>query len=246
MRNSVRTLIIGSLLLFGVGLVTAGGDDPARDVVEKSIAAIGGEAKLAKYNAMTFTKTGTYYGMGDGLEFKGNYAVQWPGQFRMEIENVFTIVFDGDKGWIKGDGEVKEMSAEQLAVQKHDHRVGWMSSLLPLRDKAFALKALPDAKVDAMETRVVQASRKDYPDVTLYFDKATNYLVRLTYKTKSAEQNFKEVAMENNLSDYKEVDGVKVAHKMVLKRDGARFVESTVTSMKMEGKLDAKTFAMPK
>ncbi len=245
MRTRVRNLTALSLFLASVGLAF-GGEDDARAIVEKSIKALGGETNLAKHNALTIEESGTYYGMGNGLPYTSELKVQWPGQFRMDIKNVFTIVLNDDKGWIAAGGDVKEMTGDQLATQRHDHKAGYMATLVPLKDKAFTLKTLADAKVDKADCKVVQASRKDYPEVTLSFDKATHYLVRVAYKTKSAEQEFKEVSMETTYSKYKEVDGVQTPHKMAMKRDGEIFVESEITSLKAEGKLDAKVFAMPK
>ncbi len=241
----MRKLCSIVLVLACVNLVRAGEDD-ARGIVNKAIEAIGGEAKLAKHNAVTFKEKGTYYGMGEGFPFIGIYAVQWPSQFRMEIEGVFTIVLDGDKGWVMSGGDTKEMSKEQITTQLNDHRAAWMSTLLPLKDKAFTLKTLKDAKVGKHETRVVEAKRKDFPMMKFYFDKASNLLVKMEHKTKAAEMEFKEVTADTVFSDYRVVDGVKVAHKMVMHRDGKLFVEAEVTEMNAAGKLDAKMFAMPK
>ena len=245
MRRLLSVLIGASLLLASASFVWPGEEKDARGVIEKAIKAVGGEKALAKHNAITFKESGTYYGMGNGLPYTGNYAIQWPGQFRMEIVDVFTIVLDGDKGWIKMMGEVKEMSKEQLATHKHDHRAGYMSTLLPLRDKAVTLKLLKEAKVDKHDTQVVQASRKDWPEMKLYFDKTSNLLVKIEYKTKSAEMGFKEVSMDTIYSEYKEVAGARIPHKMVMHRDGKVFVEAEVTEMNAVGKLDAKTFARP-
>lgn len=241
----MRKLCSIALVLACVNLATAGEDD-ARGIIDKAIQAIGGEAKLAKHNAVTFKEKGTYYGMGEGYPFTGIYAIQWPGQFRMEIEGIFTIVLDGDKGWVMSGGETKEMSKEQLVTQINDHRAAWMSTLLPLKDKAFTLKTLKDAKVGKQETRVVEATRKDFPAMKLFFDKTSNLLVKIEYKTKAAEMEFKEVTMETVYSDYRAVDGAKFPHKMVMNRDGKVFVEAEVTEMTAAGKLDAKMFAMPK
>jgi hypothetical protein len=245
MRNLRQPTFVGAVVMACVGLAWAGEDD-ARAIVRQSIDAIGGEASLAKHKAQTFTEKGTYYGAGEGLPFTGHYAVQWPDKFRMEIEGVFTVVLSGDKGWLKMGDDVKEMNDEQLATQRHDHKAGWMSSLLPLLDKAFTLKTLPEAKVGDRPVRVVAASRKEYPDVTFSFDKTTHYLVKMEYRTKAAELGYKEVTATNVFDDYKVVDGVKVPHKMEMRRDGKIFVESEVVTLKAEGKLDAATFAMPK
>ncbi len=241
----MRKLLSALMFLVCVNLVAAGEGDP-RAIVNKAIAAIGGEAKLAKHNAVNFVEKGTYYGMGDGLPFNGIYAIQWPNQLRMEIEGAFLIVLDGDKGWISSGGEAKEMSKEQLATQRHDHRAAWMSTLLPLKDKAFTLKILEDAKVGTHDTRVIEATRKDFPAMKLYFDKKSNLLVKTEHKTKAAELEFKDVTTDTLYSDYRDVDGVKVPFKMVMNRDGKIFVEAEVTEMKAVGNHDAKVFEMPK
>src|SRR2546427_242862 len=103
MRRVISTLAIGSLLLTLSGPVFSGGDD-GRAIVTRAIQAAGGEAKLAKFQAFTWKEKGTYYGMGEGLPYTGVYAINRPSQFRMEIEGVFIVVVNGDKGWVQAGG----------------------------------------------------------------------------------------------------------------------------------------------
>src|SRR5262249_6555727 len=79
----------GLLLLTGVGRAD---DNECRAIIDKSIKAVGGSERLAKYKAQTWKEKGTFYGEGAAQPYTGNYAVQWPDQFRMEIEGVFTLV----------------------------------------------------------------------------------------------------------------------------------------------------------
>jgi hypothetical protein len=245
MRKIVSASIVVALALSSVNLVWPGEAKDGRAVIEKAIKAAGGEANLAKIKAATWKQKGTYYGMGEGLPYTGEYAAQWPGQFRMEIENAFINVFNKDKGWTLAGGEVKEMSKEQLAVQQHDGKVSWMNTLLPLMDKAFEFKSMGEAKVGKEPALVVKVSRKDYPTVTMYFDKKTHLLVKSEYTTKAADLEFKEVKMEANYSDHKDVNGIKMPHKTVLHRDGKIFVEAENTEIKALGKLDDKVFGRP-
>jgi outer membrane lipoprotein-sorting protein len=238
--------LAATAILTLVSVAFPGDGDDGRAIVLNSIKAIGGAEKLAKHQAVTFTEKGTYYGMGEALPYTGKHAMQYPGQFRMEIKDVFTLVLNGDKGWTSAMGEVKEMSKQELATQIHDHKAGWIMSLAPLADKAFTIKKLPDAKVDGKTANVVQVSRKDYPEVKLYFDAKSNLLVKSEFKTKSADMGFKDVTMEGYYSDYRVVDGINTPFKNLMKRDGQVFVDSEITSLKAEGRLDAKVFAMPK
>jgi hypothetical protein len=233
-----------AVMLLATGLVRSD-DDSARSLVDKAIEAAGGAKNLAKHNAAVFTEKGTYYGMGDGLPFIGKYSIQRPKQFRMEIAEVFTVVLNGDKGWMKSQGNTKELNKEELEQQQTEARAGAIGSLLPLRNKKFNLKKLDDAKVNGKSAAAILVSRKGYPEVKLYFDKKTGLLVKGEHKTKSSEEEFKVVNQETYLSDYREVDGAKIAHKIVIKRDGKNYVEAEITEYEAKGKLDASVFAQP-
>ena len=243
MRKIAVALIIGIALCIGAGGGQSGDADPARAIVYRAIKAEGGEANLAKQKASTWKEKGTYYGMGDGLPFTGIYAIQWPDQFRMEIEGFFVLVLNGDKGWTTMGGETKEMSKDELALQRFNHKAGWLNTLLPLKDKAFQLKLVGDAKVGDEPAQVVQVTRKDYPEVKLYFAKKSGLLVKSEFRTKDEAQ--KDIVSASYFSDHRDVDGAKVPHKVVMKRDGKLFVEAEVSEMKAVGKLDAKVFAKP-
>ena len=245
MRRAISATLGIALILAAVGFVRPGEPKDARAIVGKAIQAMGGEAKLAKQKAFTWKDKGTYYGMGDGQPYSGEFAVQWPGQFRMEIEGVFTIVLNGDKGWVKAGGVVNDLPKDQFDSQLLEQRARIITSLLPLKDKAFQLKTLADAKVGKDSAQVVQVSRKDYPETKLFFSKKTGLLVKSEFRTKAAEQEFKEVNQEAYYSDYRDVDGVKRPHKIVVKRDGKLFVESATVEMKASDKLDDKVFGRP-
>jgi hypothetical protein len=232
------------VMLLATGLVWSD-DESARSLVDKAIQAAGGAKNLAKHKAFTFSEKGTYYGMGDGLPFEGKYAVQRPKQFRMVIKDVFTIVLNGDKGWVKSPNDTKEMNEDELQQQQIEARAGWITTLLPLKDKAFNLKKLEDVEVDGKAAAGVLVSRKGYPDVKIYFDKKSGLVVKSAHQAKSSEENFKEVNQETYLSDYREVAGAQVAHKIVIKRDGKNYVEGEISGYEAKGKLDDTVFAQP-
>jgi hypothetical protein len=233
-----------AIVLVSVGIVWPGEGNDGRAIVEKAIKAAGGEANLAKHNSVTTKQKGTYYGMGDGLPYTAVSMEQWPDKTRMEVEGVFTVVFNGDKGWTHSNGETTEMGKDEVALQLHNHRANWISTLLPLKERAFQLKTMGEAKVGDQAARIVQVTRKDYPEVKLFFAKDTGLLVKTEYRTKAAEQEFKEVTQTVNYSDYRDVDGAKVPFKIAIKRDGKIYVEAEVTELKT-GKLDAKLFGKP-
>jgi hypothetical protein len=241
-----------AMALVGCGVLLlaapARADDAAdvKAIVDKAIKAHGGEEKLSKIKAETFTAKGTYYGMGDGLPFTGHFAVQWPGRFRMEIEGAFILVVDGDNGWTKsGTGDVAEMNKDEMAFQKESLYAQGVERLLVLKEKDFTFAPLEAIKVDGKATVGVKVSRKGHEDIKLYFDKETNLLVKVERRVKASEQGYKEVNQETFFKDWKDVDGIKVVQKVVDKRDGKLYVEEEVSDVKYLEKVEPKLFSKP-
>src|SRR5206468_52714 len=108
------------LLLVAVATAKADQNADARATIDKAMKAMGGEEKLVANKAMTWKEKGTYYGMGAGLPYTGEFSVQWPDRYRMTIQGVFTIVLNGDKGWSEMGGTSQPIEGEQLKTQLED------------------------------------------------------------------------------------------------------------------------------
>ncbi len=201
-----------------------------KKVIDKAIKAAGGEEKLAKYKAETFKGKGKFYGMGDGVDYTGDWAIQRPDKMRVEIKSgdfTFTRVVNGGKVWVKlGDSAMQVEDKDQIAEAKENMYAEWVSSLVPLvKEKGFTLAALGDAKVDGKAAVGVRVSSKGHRDVNLFFDKDKGLLVKAEYVVKDPMAGDKEQTQETLLSNYKEVSGVQKPMKVVINRDGKKYVE---------------------
>jgi outer membrane lipoprotein-sorting protein len=229
-----------------LGLAGAGraDDKDCRAIIDKAIQAVGGKAQLAKHKAQTWTEKGTFYGEGAAQPYTGKYSIQWPNQFRMEIEGVFTLVLDGDKGWFTMGGNTQEMNKEQLTQQKESQHAGWVTTLLPLSDKAFQLSPLGESKVGDRPVVGIKVAHKGHNDVNLFFDKENGLLRRSEFRYKDWMTG-NERQMVSTYEGYKEFSGLKFPTKIDMKRDGNKFVEAEVEAFKPVEKLDASVFAKP-
>jgi hypothetical protein len=54
-----------------------------------------------------------------------------------------------------------------------------------------------------------------------------------------------EYTQETTFADYKDLDGIKKATKIVSKRDGEKFRDEEITEFKVLDKVDPKTFTEP-
>lgn len=235
---------LGVSLLVAVAAPSQGDEKDCRAIIDKAIRAVGGEEQLAKYKAQTFKEKGSFYGEGAAQPYTGKYAVQWPNQFRMEIEGAFTLVLDGDKGWFSMGGNTQEMTKEQLAQQQESQYAGWVATLRPLKETGFHLSPLGESKVGDRAVVGVKVTHKGHNDVKLFFDKEHGLLLRYEYRHKDARTG-KDAEMVSTFENYKEFSGLKFPTKMDIKRDGDKFVEADIEDVKFQEKLDPGVFAKP-
>lgn len=87
----------------------------------------------------------------------------------------------------------------------------WVWTLAPLLDKDSTLAALPDVKVDDRACVGLRLSRRDRPDIDLYFDAETSLLARIDWRK-----------YQIHFSEWKELDGFKYpAQAFVRNADGS-------------------------
>jgi hypothetical protein len=243
--------LAASLMLVG-GAARADEQADARGIIDKAIKAAGGEENLAKYKAETFKGKGKYYGMGAGMDYTGDWAVQHPDKIRMQIEVAvgdmnftFVRVVNGDKVWRKtGDNTEEVDDKDQINEAKEAGYVGSVTDLVPLKDKGFQFAALGESEVDGAKAVGIKVSHKGHRDVELYFDKAKGLLVKSATTVKD-DMTGQEARQEVFVSNYKEVSGVQRPMKIVINRDGKSFVDVEVTEMQLHEKLDDAVFGKP-
>jgi len=225
--------------------------EDARAIITKAIKAQGGEEKLAKIKAGKSKFKGTLQADGAAISFTGEEMFNLPSQTKVTMtiktapqNRSLVEVFDGDKGWIKVDGQVKDAGADDVARMKQQAYINRIILLAPLlKEKEFEMSTTKETKVNNRALVGVTVASKDQKDVTLYFDKETGLLSRLKYLTK--DNRGREVTQEDEFSDYEEIGGVKVPKKTVAIQDGKKLMEVEVTQAEFPESIPAKEFSKP-
>jgi outer membrane lipoprotein-sorting protein len=246
-------LAVVVLPLAVVGAARADEQAATRAVIEKAIQARGGEEKLAQMKAMTFKSKGKFYGMGEGTDYTGKWAIQPPDKFRFQINSeangmkfTFLFVFDGKQGWMKINEDTTELDQDAVAEAQEDLHAGRVETLVPLlTDKRFELSSLGKGKVGDHEAVGVRVVHKGHRDIKLFFDEKTGLLLKNERMIKDQMLGGKQRTQETLHSDYKDVNGLKQPMKLVIKRDGEKHVEGELTDFRTEAKMDDAVFGKP-
>jgi hypothetical protein len=249
--------LFGVVLATGLVLSIRGGvqaaDPDAKAVLDKAIAAAGGESKLSALESKaieTKAKGSLSYGGADG-DFHTRSVTQGINRFRQEFDGDIAgnqikgvTVVDGDKGWRNFAGQSGKLEDDQLAAQKRSTYLSLApATLLPLKGKDFTIESAKEDKVDNKPAVVLKIDGPDKKSFQLWFDKETGLPVKLVAKVSGFQGE--EFTQETTYSKYKDFDGVKRATKIDTKHNGEKFINIEITDVKPLDKVDPKTFAEP-
>jgi hypothetical protein len=244
------TGVVTLALLLSPALAAAEEDTAARALIDRAIAAAGGEAHLGRFKAAEWTCKGTAHASKE-LTFTDHCFAQWPEQFRNEsaVEGAGekferALILDRTRGWVKtGRSAVALNDVARDELRDKVHLLCLSATLLPLKEKGVTLKPLDEIKIDGRTAAGVAARCVGRPDLSLYFDKEKGLLLKCERGV--TDPLLGKVTEETFFSDYREVDGVQVARKVSVKRGGKPFLDWTVSDFRVRTKLDRGLFAAP-
>ncbi|HMC63725.1 MAG TPA: hypothetical protein VKI65_02190 [Gemmataceae bacterium] len=246
-RFLIPALAVG--FAFGVVQRAPAADEP-KDIIAKAIKAYGGEEKLSKLRAGQSKSKGKIELFG-GISFTQETYYQLPGKFK-EVTNIEVMgnqatiitVYNGKEGWLSAMGNTQELDGKLLEEVKEGIHLSRIARLVTLKEKEFELSPLGDAKVNGKEAVGVKVASKGHRDANLFFDKKTNLLAKVERRGVDP-QSGKEFNEERIMSDYRPVSGIQSPKKIVINRDGKKFMEIDVEEVKILDKIDDSEFAKP-
>jgi hypothetical protein len=246
----MASMVVGCLLAAGG---VARGEDTVAAVLDRAIKAHGGAEKLAPKAAVR-TKTKGTIELAGGLPYTEEVTIQGQDQLKsvvtVEIMGqsvAVTTIFNRDKGWINAQGQTKDMDEKLLAEIKealYGMHLARFTALKDNKDKVFDVSLVGNDKVEGRDVVGIRVASKGHKDVNLYFDKKTGLLAKIT-RMALDPMTGQEVTEERIIQEYQDIDGLKVAKKVLVNRDGKKFVEAEVLEVKSLDKLDESEFAKP-
>lgn len=237
--------IAAALCLAAPSAVQADDRDQARTVIEKAIKAHGGTDALNKAQMRSRTGQGVV-SLGGEIRITTEETARFPDCCRMVLNpdrNRIILVLNGDKGWTQAVGMTQEMAKSEVKEKQEELYVWWLMNLTPLLKDDFQLKPLAGAKVNGKDASVVFVSRKNSPDVRLFFDNESGLLVKIARR---GTESGVPVGKEYLYSDHKEFDGVKMPTKEVIMLNGAvKLSEIKFNDYKVLSRVEDKLFEKP-
>jgi hypothetical protein len=246
----MRTLIPAVVVLVLSATLVQGQETP-QAVVQRAIAAHGGQERLARVRADRVRSRGTLFVGTSSVPFRSETTVQLPSQFKNVIQMTVgdktkTVVhlLDGDKAAIVIDGQPQPVSGPLLAQLRQTLQLNHLTRLVPLvSDPEFTLAWAGETTINGRPAVGVRVTRRSQRPVCLYFDKPSGLLVKAEQTVDGPAGG--EVKQEACYSGYRDLGGYRRPGKMTAYRDGHKVMEAELLEAEALGHIDAQEFTRP-
>jgi zinc protease len=225
-------------------LMGAIGGRAVGELISHAVQAKGGIEKLRSIQTVKAVATTFIDAPGGRIEVPTTTWIRYPDAFRIDAEmptGVVSQVLVGDKFWVKDARGTQEASAAVAGEVRGSVQRDGISLLRQLAETPPTMRRTTVA-VGGQQMPALVVGTPGAPLVTLIFDPADTLLARQRYIIDTAEGPR---GAEEVFSDYRDVDGLKVAFKAVLQREGAPRVERVLRSFEYNIPLDSSLFARP-
>ena len=215
-------------------------------LIEKAIEAKGGLEKLKAVKTLKAVAQSTFNSPQGPVTTETTTYIEYPDKFRVEarlpIGQVAQVYAGGDDAWVKDPN--KGLVVPPAAARK-DFRDSVQRDVLSLLLRANAGHVTlrlrePDQSPDAVKSiRAVDLSGVDLAPVTLFIDTTSGMVLKEEYKLPDGS------AAEEFFSDFRDVDGVKIAYRASLRRGGLQVSNRVVTDVRVNVPIDPSLFIKP-
>ncbi len=225
-------------------------EDQAQKIAEgnkilgKMLDAMGGKDLLSKSGDSKVTAELKIIPMGLTLTrisyTKGTTKVR----LEMKIMGTDTVIgYDGKTGWLKSPQSASAADLPEPVQQELKRSLTGNWGLMDPEKFGLTITFEGRKTIDGKECIVLKQTYQDGFVATLYVD-PTTYLL---YKTVSMALNdqAQNVEQENILTDYREVEGMKVPFAVKVIRGGKEYVDMTMSEYKFHLNLEDSLFERP-
>ena len=196
-------------------------------LLDEVIAAKGGLETLRSVRglkAMTLAGLTTPDGV---IEAETTTYLEYPNRVRVETmlpDGLLVQVYDGTQAWVRDPSGTHAVPEDAVRELQASLRRDTLAALLAAHDGRLRARLLPDVRGPAGATeRAIEISGTDLDPVVLYVDPETRLVARQTHAAGRGQP-----LVEERFSDYRDIDGVRIAFSAEVYRGGRQVLERRV------------------
>jgi hypothetical protein len=208
-------------------------------VLEAALKAAGGREKLSAVRDMSFDLQSRMATPIGEVTFTSHSRLVFPDTVRQDLNmpsGSMTIAFNSTQGWRKGPPGVEKIPADQLRrTLAHLQKVNVL--FRPPSDRK-AVRWVTNEAVEGHGCDVIEVRLGDGEPARLYVERNSGELLKRSYRVENSSGGM--ALVEEFLTDYREVAGLRLSFQVRELRDGKFARESTTSNMKINSGLQAE------
>src|SRR5262249_1407976 len=219
-----------------------GPEEKARAIalLDRAIAAKGGLDKLRGIKSIVAKQTQASRRPDGETQVETTNYIQYPDRFRVEAPDLVQG-YDGVRAWMRDRNGVHDAPESLARDAAASLRRDVVALLLAAKDGALATRLLPDIKdPEGLGSHALELSATELNPIVLYIDPESSMIRKRLFAVNAPGNPL----VEEQFSDYRDVDGVQFAFHATQKV-GPLSVERTVTDVKINPPLDPALFKRP-
>ncbi len=238
----MKKLILTTLTIVVVALANIVNAQTLDDILSKHFKAVGQDKLMAAKSIYLKAKV-NQMGMDIPMEMK----VKRPDKFLINLEaqgQKITQAFNGEKGWMIVPGmasEPQELTGDMLKQVKQQPEMLIEGELYNYEKKGSTAEFAGKVNMDGKDAYRIQLTTSDGNSKDYFIDANSNYIVKVAAKVSSGGQS---IDVEQNMSEYKTIDGVTMATKIEQKSPMGN-VTITIEDIKFNENFDDSIFNLP-
>ncbi len=223
--------------------------DDLRSLIARAVSAKGGADLLRSIRTAKATGTMTVHDDRGQVQITTTTSIRYPGAFRVDAQTPrgpLVQVFTSGDAWVQDERGPRSAPRQVADDMRFNVQRDAVPMLLGLSDGRLSARKLPDVTIDGRSMTALEVQAPGMAPVTVLLDPATALIVRIGYSVTGAPGGpASTTEMEETYSDYRDIGGLKVAHKAVVLRAGKPFIERVVRRFEFNVPLDPALFTKP-
>jgi len=206
-----------------------------KTLIDQAVAAMGGLAKLQSIKDISLKGKLKLTLPQGAFDATTEEVILYPDRYKMVMTlpmMAITQVLDGSAGWMAQGAQVMDLPAQMVPE---------LAKSIPTSGGGIGLlvaAATGKADVNAVSDDTVLWTSGGF-EVKVTFDKATHLPAKLAYK---AQGMTGPAETESSLSDYKDVEGIKIAYTSLIMQNGQKMGEGALTEVKLNPGVAPESF----
>jgi hypothetical protein len=229
------------LAVLGTAPMVVSSQDPAREMLQRAIAAAGGAENLQRHSVFAWHGDGAVHAAGGQvIKIAGEWRVEPPDRAVVDTyvveqgpDSSRSMGIDNGRGWWRIAGVEQPMDAATLAHERDQFYLYHVLRLVPLLDPGYTLTTIPP---DADGRSGLRAERAGRRSVDVYFNSGGR-VARLA--TTVLHPGLKtDVPEELRLTGTIEAGGIKWPQRIEIHQRGALFFELDLSNFRILPKFE--------